>query len=97
RFRARVEQVLEDNVGREEWLVLDFEGVGSLDTTAVDALGELLEDLDEAEVAVVAVARAIDPVLDVLDRAGLLAPTGPLVSFPTINAAVRAYRDRAGS
>lgn len=97
RFRARVEQVLEDNAGREEWLVLDFEGVGSLDTTAADALRELLEDLEEADIAVVAVARAIDPVLDVLERSGLLAPAGPLVSFPTINAAVRAYRDRAGS
>jgi sulfate permease, SulP family len=96
RFRARVQQVLEDNAGREEWLVLDFEGVGSLDTTAADALRELLEDLDAEEISVVAVARAIDPVLDVLERSGLLAPTGPLVPFPTINAAVRAYRNRSG-
>jgi len=94
RFRARVEQVLEENAGREEWLVLDFEGIGALDVTAADALADLLEHLEEREVEVVAVARAIGPVLGVLDRAGLLAPRGRLVPYPTINAAVRAYRDR---
>jgi hypothetical protein len=39
------------------------------------------------------VARANDDVLRLLRRAEMLAPGGPLVVFPTINAAVRAYRD----
>ena len=95
RFCDRVEQVLRDNAGREEWLVLDFEGVGALDATAIDALGELLTRLEELDVDVVAVARANDPVLGLLARAGLVAPEGPLVPFPTINGAVRAYRSRS--
>ena len=37
----RVEQALSDNPGEEEWLVLDFEGVGALDATALDVLVEL--------------------------------------------------------
>jgi sulfate permease, SulP family len=92
RFRQRVEQALEDNEGAEEWLVLDFEGIGALDATAVDALDAMIEGL--GDVQVLAVARANDQVLDRLERVGMLHPHGPLVSYPTINAAVRAYRNR---
>jgi sulfate permease, SulP family len=93
-FRSRVERALEENPGVEEWLVLDFEGIGALDSTALDTLGELLEALPDLGVSVVAVARAHDVVLDDLHRAGLSAPSGPLRVFPTINGAVRAFRER---
>lgn len=97
RFRDRVEQVLVDNPGKAEWLVLDFEGIGALDATALDTLAELLTRLAELDVAVVAVARANNKVLDRLRRAELIEPTGPLRTFPTINSAVRAYRQRTAS
>jgi MFS superfamily sulfate permease-like transporter len=96
RFRARVEDVLETNPGAEEWLVLDFEGVGSLDTTALDGLAELVEGLRNTGVAQVAVARPNHDVLARLRRSGLLEPEGPLRSFATINSAVRAFRERPG-
>jgi high affinity sulfate transporter 1 len=96
RFRDRVEHALEDNPGREDWLVLDFEGIGSLDATALDALSELADRLTELEVKVVAVARANDDVLSRLRHADLVGPSGPLRTFPTINSAVRAYRDQRG-
>lgn len=92
RFRDRVQQVLEENPGPERWLVLDFEGVGDLDATAVDVLVDLVDDLGVIDV--VAVARANLRVLDTLGRAGLLAPDGPLIPFATINSAVRTYRER---
>jgi SulP family sulfate permease len=94
RFRERVEQMLADNPGPEEWLVLDFEGIGSLDATALDTLIELVDRLRALDVATVAVARANDVVLARLRRAELVEPSGPLRSFPTINSAVRAYRER---
>jgi high affinity sulfate transporter 1 len=94
RFRARVEQVLEENPGREEWLVLDLEGVGSLDATALDGLAELVEGLAAEGVVQVAVARPNHDVHDRLRRAGLLEPEGVVRSFATINAAVRAFRER---
>lgn len=93
-FRARVEQVLADNPGHEEWLVLDFEGIGSLDATALDTLAALMDRLTELRVETVAVARANDIVLIRLRDAELVEPPGPLRSFPTINSAVRAYRQR---
>ena len=40
-FRSRVLDSLERNPGPEDWLVLDFEGVGGLDATALDGLGDL--------------------------------------------------------
>ena len=44
RYRERLELLVEENPGEEEWLVLDFEGVGEADTTAVDMLVELLAE-----------------------------------------------------
>lgn len=96
RFRERVEQVLAENPGEEDWLVLDFEGIGALDATALDVLAELVERLADLGVGVVAVARANDRVLGRLDQAALLEPAGALRVFPTINGAVRAYRQRRG-
>jgi len=94
RFRERAEQVLTDNPGDEEWLVLDFEGIGSLDATALDALAQLVEELAGHRVEVVAIARANTTVMGRLLRAGLIEPEGHLRSFPTINGAVAAYRSR---
>ncbi|MGE3449333.1 MAG: SulP family inorganic anion transporter [Microbacteriaceae bacterium] len=94
RFRDRVEQTLAENSGEEDWLVLDFEGVGALDATALDVLAEILHRLAGIGVGVVAVARANDHVLARLERAALLEPAGTLRVFPTINSAVRAYRQR---
>ncbi len=93
RYRERLELLVEENPGDEEWLVLDFEGVGEADTTAVDMLAELLDEHGKAG-RVIGIARANDPVLRRLGRAGLLRPDGPAVVFPTINAAVRAFQRR---
>lgn len=90
-FRARLDTVLEDNPGVESWVVLDCEGIGDIDATAVDLLAELLDDLASREVETVAVARANAHTLETLERAGLLAPRGAVRTFATINAAVGAY------
>jgi len=93
RYRERLEELVEENPGEEEWLVLDFEGVGEADTTAVDMLAELLAEHRNAG-RVVAIARANERVLRRLERAALLQPEGSIVVYPTINAAVRAFQGR---
>jgi SulP family sulfate permease len=93
RYRERLAQLVEENPGEEEWLVLDFEGVGEADTTALDMLVELLDEQQRAG-RVIAIARANDRVVRRLERAGLLEPAGPAVMFATINAAVRAFENR---
>ncbi len=93
RYRERLELLVEENPGEEERLVLDFEGVGEADTTAVDMLVELLDEHGK-QGRVIGIARANDRVLRRLARAGLLEPDGPAIVFPTINAAVRAFQQR---
>ncbi|MDY7106127.1 MAG: SulP family inorganic anion transporter [Actinomycetota bacterium] len=92
-FRQRVEKALVDNPGEERHIVLDFEGVGSIDTTAVDHLEALLDDADEQGLRV-SIARANDDVLELLGRCGLRARLGEENLYPTINAAVAAFRRR---
>lgn len=86
-FRQRVHQAIEENPGEEQMVVLDLEGVGSVDTTAVDQLDDLLDELEALDI-VVSIARANERVLGVLERAGLLDRIGGEHVFPTINAAV---------
>lgn len=92
RFRARVLEALAANPGREDWLVLDFEGVGRLDASALDGLADLMERLRADGIAEVAVARANVDVVQRLRRVELLEPEGPVRNYPTINAAVRDFR-----
>lgn len=91
-FGERLMGLLDDNPGDERWVLLDFEGVGSVDTTGTEALSELLRDLDDRGVVVVGVVRANDVARDRLRRAGLLRPQGPLHDYATIAGAVRAFR-----
>lgn len=92
RFRDRVLDALDANPGEERWVVLDLEGVGSIDTTAVAELTAVVDDLTRRGVTTVGVARASRPSLAMLERASLLAPAGPLRAFQTINDAVHAFR-----
>ena len=57
---------------------------------------KLLAEVAELRVTMVGVARANDRVLARLDSAELLDPIGPLRVFPTINGAVKAYRQQPG-
>ena len=73
--------------------MLDLEGVGTIDATAVASLDGLVDDVREEGVEVIAVARANPLALDRLRRAKLLQPEGPITVFHTINSAVRAFRE----
>ncbi len=92
RFQERVESAL--SRGAAEWVILDFEGIGALDATALDGLEELLGRLERAGVRTVAIARANAEVLGRLRRTRLVEPGGAIRIFATINAAVRAFRFR---
>ena len=76
RYCDRVVQALRNQPGIERWVVLDMEGVGSIDGTAVASLRRLVDDVGREGVEVIAVARANPLALDRLGRAGLLQPDG---------------------
>ncbi|NNE95104.1 MAG: SulP family inorganic anion transporter, partial [Acidimicrobiales bacterium] len=89
-FRERVHDALRRNPTEERHVILDFEGIGSIDSTAAEHLVELHEELTEANISV-AIARANSDVLEILARSGLAGLLGRNSIYPTINAAVRAY------
>jgi len=93
-YRERVRWAIEANPGEETTVVLDMEGIGSIDTTAVDHLADLFDDLRAGGYGV-SLARPNIAVVEILRRADLLGEDGPQV-FATINAAVTDHRRRAG-
>lgn len=94
RFSDRVDEVLAAAPDGVAWLVIDCEGIGTIDASGVDILIELVGSLDRRRIDTIAVARANDRLLDRLRRARLADPEGPIRVFPTINAAVRAFGSR---
>ncbi|MDJ0770875.1 MAG: SulP family inorganic anion transporter [Ilumatobacter sp.] len=94
-YRERLQAALVRNPGEETGVILDMEGIGSIDTTAVDHLAELFDDL-EADGITISLARPNHKVHDMLIRSGLQDRLGEERVYPTINAAVAAYQRRSG-
>ncbi len=92
-FRERVHILLEQNPGPDREILLDFEGIGSLDATAADHLTELVDELSDGGMTV-SVARANRDVLEMMERSGVTDAIGREHIHPTINAAVNDHRRR---
>jgi high affinity sulfate transporter 1 len=91
-FRHRLRRAIDRNPGPERWVVIDFEGIGSVDATAVEGLGELIDEL-HGEGIVVGTARANDIVIGQLRRGGVIERIGEHNVHATINHAVRLFRE----
>lgn len=76
-------------------IVLDMEGVSDIDTTAVQQLGELLDDLDVADIAVT-MARVRQPVFEMLERSGIIDRIGADAIYLEVDDAVDALDTDGG-
>lgn len=92
-YGKRLIEALEANPSEETHVILDFEGIGSLDSTAAERLEQLHGEWAAAGLTV-AIARANDDVLEMMERCGLVDVIGPDHIHPTINAAVADFRRR---
>ncbi len=72
-------------------LLVDAEGMSDIDTTAVEQLAELLDELDAADVSF-ALARVRRPVLDMLERSGLMARIGDDAVFLEVDDGVAQFQ-----
>lgn len=81
---------------RPRWIVVAAEPVTDVDTTASDVLFELDDELDHAGISLV-FAELKDPVRRKIDQYGLSRQIEPQHFFPTIGAAVAAYRAETGA
>jgi MFS superfamily sulfate permease-like transporter len=78
------------------WIVIAAEPVTDVDTTASDVLEELDEALNADGISLV-FAELKDPVRRKIERYGLTRTIDPRHFFPTIEAAITAFRDETGA
>jgi MFS superfamily sulfate permease-like transporter len=90
-FKERVIEAVASSPTKARWIVVTAEPVTSVDVTAADVLVELEHALREDGIELY-FAELKDPVKDKLRRFGLLTRFGEAIFFPTIEAAVAAYR-----
>jgi high affinity sulfate transporter 1 len=78
------------------WIVIAAEPMTDVDTTASDVLEELDEALNAQGISLV-FAELKDPVREKIERYGLTRTIDPNHFFPTLDAAVEAFRQQTGA
>ena len=78
------------------WILIAAEPVTDVDTTASDVLTELDEELDAGGISLV-FAELKDPVRRKIERYGLTRTIDPRHFYPTIGAAITAFRGETGA
>ncbi len=78
------------------WILIAAEPVTDVDTTASDVLTDLDEALNAQDISLV-FAELKDPVRAKIERYGLTRTIDPRHFFPTIEAAITAFRDQTGA
>jgi high affinity sulfate transporter 1 len=78
------------------WILIAAEPVTDVDTTASDVLEDLDEELNKRAISLV-FAELKDPVRRKIERYGLTRTIDPRHFFPTVEAAVAAFRDETGA
>jgi MFS superfamily sulfate permease-like transporter len=81
---------------RPTWIVVAAEPITDVDTTAADMLLDLDEELN-AEGTSLVFAELKERVRHKLERYELIGPLNPIHFFPTLDAAVEAYREETGA
>ncbi|MEW2417060.1 sulfate permease [Streptomyces sp. NPDC046866] len=94
-FRDAIRRLAEADP-RPNWIVVAAEPMTDVDTTAADVLEELDETLNADRVHLV-FAELKDPVRRKIERYELTRTIDPRHFFPTVEAAVEAYRRRTGA
>jgi high affinity sulfate transporter 1 len=94
-FRDEIKRLAEGDPS-PTWIVVAAEPITDVDATASDVLEELDETLNARTVSLV-FAELKDPVRRKIERYGLTRTIDPRHFFPTIEAAVDAFRDQTGA
>ncbi|MBV8219500.1 MAG: sulfate permease [Solirubrobacterales bacterium] len=81
---------------RPKWIVIAAEPITDIDTTAADMLADLDEELNAHGTSLV-FAELKDPVRAKLERYELIGPLDPDHFFPTLDAALEAFREKTGA
>jgi high affinity sulfate transporter 1 len=93
-FRDQIRR-LAGSVPRPQWILIAAEPITDVDTTAADMLADLDNELNAGGTSLV-FAELKDPVRAKLERYELIGPLDPDHFFPTLDAAVEAFREQTG-
>ena len=89
-FVKHIRQLIAEAETPVEWFLVDAERVFDMDITAADIFRTLLDEF-EREKIVLAIARASQPVYQMLERTGLTDRIGTEHFFPTVRTGVQAF------
>jgi SulP family sulfate permease len=89
-FLNQVQELIDEAIPSIGWLLIDAEAIVDIDVTAVETLSKLQSEL-EGKGVVMAIARASQPLQEILQRAGLTEKIGSAYFFPTVRTGVRAF------
>jgi SulP family sulfate permease len=95
-FTERLEELIANAGAGLKCVVLDAEAISDFDSTAAEALETLDADLERRGVELW-IARANQPLRDLLQVTGLTKRLGKDNLYPSVRAAVMAYHDRFGT
>jgi MFS superfamily sulfate permease-like transporter len=88
--KGRVREAIRAAPTETSWFVFDAEAVNHVDSTGIEALADLTEELRGEQITLV-VAKLRARLLAELEAAGLTKAIGPEHFYPTVKAAVAAY------
>lgn len=94
-FREEVEQLVENAGALVKWFILDAEAITDIDTTGQEALEQTIEHLKKKGVTF-AIARAGDPIPELLKHYELIDLIGEDKIYPTNHDAVAAFARETG-
>jgi high affinity sulfate transporter 1 len=94
-FRERIRELAASEPA-PAWIIVAAEPITDVDTTAADMLEDLDEALNGRGISLV-FAELKDPVRRKIDRYGLTRTINPAHFFPTLDAAIAAFREESGA
>ena len=94
-FRAAVMHVASESP-KPRWILVAAEPITDVDTTAADQLEDLDEELNQQHISLV-FAELKDPVRRKIEKYGLTRTIDPTHFYPTVDAAVEAFRAETGA
>jgi sulfate permease, SulP family len=89
-FKARIREAIRAAPTPTSWVVFDAEAVSYVDSTGLEAFGELVRDLRREGITLV-VARLHSPIDEEFEQAGLVEAIGTERFYPTVRAAVAGF------
>ena len=92
-FAERIQELVGDAGEGLQCVIVDAEAISDCDTTAAETLETVDRDL-EARGVELWIARGNEPLLDTLRATDLVPRLGPDSIFPSVRAAVIAFRER---